>query len=266
MGFKEILTRAALIDAQGNWSGNEGVLVQTGDVIDRGPHSVEAVQFLRQLQIQASAAGGRVVRLCGNHELVLLQGSLHLCKGSIADPAELRRQLREEILAGTLQAAYTDGTRLYTHAGLRTRIRYEVERGAPPSSERRKLKHLADRLNQIFVDAIKSKDLKKHPIFNVDEGRGGHHDVGGIFWGSESLLEGSENAYDVPQIFGHTPTGKDGVKHWHGLRLINIDAGMCDYYDGTRVYLELGGTDAVVEHALINKKWQRTVLPQSDRS
>jgi len=263
-GFKEILAHAGLIDKRGDWSGKEAVLVQTGDVIDRGPHSVEAVQFLRKLQTQAATAGGRVVRLCGNHELMLIQGNSKYI--NFNHPAELKCQLQEEILAGKVLAAYTDGTRLYTHAGLRTQIREEVESGAPPSSQPRKLKHLADRLNQIFVDALKAGDLKTHPIFHVDEERGGRHEVGGIFWGDLVLIEGSERAYDVPQIFGHTPTKKSGVKHSHGLSLIDIDAGMFIGYGGNRVYLEMVGDGEVFEHSLKKGKWYRTLLSESDHS
>lgn len=263
-GLKEILTHAGLIDVWVDWSGKDAVLVQTGDVIDRGPHSVEAVQFLRRLQAQAMAAGGRVLRLCGNHELMLLQGNFKYA--DFDNPAELRQQLKEEILAGKLLAAYTDGTRLYTHAGLRTQIRIQVEDEATPSSKPSRLKNLSDRLNQIFFEAVKTGDLRSHPIFQVDKSRGGSDEVGGIFWGSLPLLERSELAYDIPQVFGHTPTRKDEVRQSRGVRLINIDAGMCLNYGGKRVYLEIDASGSVVEHALKNKRWHQTVLPEMNRS
>src|SRR5438552_11688254 len=48
--FVEILKTAALIDDQLHWSGGRAHLVQTGDVVDRGPDSRKALDFLRQLQ------------------------------------------------------------------------------------------------------------------------------------------------------------------------------------------------------------------------
>jgi hypothetical protein len=257
-GLKEILAHAALIDRRENWSGKDTVLVQTGDVIDRGPYSVEAVQFLRQLQNQAAGTGGLVVRLCGNHELMLLQGKTRYA--NFANPPELEHELREEILSGKVLASYTDGTRLYTHAGLRTSIREAVEEGTSAKSWRNGLKHLSVRLNQVFTDAIKSKDLKSHPIFHVDGKRGGDHKVGGIFWGDYTMIIASEHAYDIPQVFGHTPTGKSGVEHSHDLKLIDIDAGMYIGYGGRRVYLEIGPAGAVIEHSLKNGKWRRKKL------
>jgi hypothetical protein len=73
-GFREILLHAGLINERFSWTGGASLLIQVGDVIDRGPCSRECVALLRSLQNQAPKAGGQVVRLCGNHELMLLQG------------------------------------------------------------------------------------------------------------------------------------------------------------------------------------------------
>jgi hypothetical protein len=254
-GLKEILGQAGLIDRASNWSGKDSVLVQTGDVIDRGPHSVEAVRFLRTLQEQAATAGGKVVRLCGNHELMLLQCNWRYA--NFDDPAGMAGQLREEILAGKVLASYTDGTRLYTHAGLRTIVRQSVEEG---TAKLKGLKGLSDRLNMIFVDSVKTGDLKANPIFHVDRVRGGSHEIGGIFWGDYSRITESENAYDIPQVFGHTPTRKNGVEHSHSLKIIDIDAGMYKGYGGHRVYLEIDGTGTISEHSQSNGKWVRKAL------
>jgi hypothetical protein len=256
-GLKEILAHMDLIDRTGAWSGGDAVLVQTGDVIDRGPHSVEAVQFLRVLQDQSAAAGGQVVRLCGNHELMLLQQDWRYV--NFEHPGELARQLRQEILDGTMQASYTDGTRLYTHAGLRREIRLAVESGMPANFRRTDLNDLSDRLNRILIEGIETDDLT-HPIFHVDIVRGGREEVGGIFWGDYSLIADMPGAYDIPQVFAHTPTLRNGVIHSHCLKLIDIDAGMYKGFGGNRVCLEITRTGEITEHALKDGKWTRNKL------
>jgi fructose-1,6-bisphosphatase len=120
-GFTEIISNAGLIDGKDNWSGGDDILIQTGDVIDRGPYSREAVDLLKRLQKEAAIARGEVVRLCGNHELMLIQKRFHYV--NFNDPMSFVDELKNEIARGDLRASYTDGERLYTHAGLRSAIR-----------------------------------------------------------------------------------------------------------------------------------------------
>jgi hypothetical protein len=67
--FVAILRAASLIDGRNRWIGKKAVLVQTGDVTDRGPDSRKAIDLLRKLEGDAQRAGGRVYALLGNHEL-----------------------------------------------------------------------------------------------------------------------------------------------------------------------------------------------------
>ncbi|MGA2115271.1 MAG: metallophosphoesterase [Bryobacteraceae bacterium] len=71
-----LLRTAGLIAAKpataAAWSGGNAVLVITGDMIDKGPRSVEVLRMVRALGRGAAAAGGRVVALMGNHEAEFL--------------------------------------------------------------------------------------------------------------------------------------------------------------------------------------------------
>jgi hypothetical protein len=65
--FVKILQAARVIDGRQRWSAGGAVLVQTGDVVDRGADSRRALDLLRRLEGEAERAGGRVVPLLGNH-------------------------------------------------------------------------------------------------------------------------------------------------------------------------------------------------------
>jgi hypothetical protein len=70
----EVLRLAGLVDDRGHWCGGETVLVQTGDITDRGPNSRTIMDLVMRLQAEAKAAGGKVIPLLGNHEVMNTQG------------------------------------------------------------------------------------------------------------------------------------------------------------------------------------------------
>lgn len=72
-------TRAALrlagaIRDGDQWTGGRLVIVQTGDQLDRGDDEPEIIDLFERLSAQASAAGGALHVLNGNHEVMNVQG------------------------------------------------------------------------------------------------------------------------------------------------------------------------------------------------
>src|SRR5512135_2446820 len=74
--FQAILKQAGLVDGAGAWSGGDAVLVQVGDLIDRGPAMRGTLEYAMALERDAAAGGGRAVFLLGNHEVMNMTGDL----------------------------------------------------------------------------------------------------------------------------------------------------------------------------------------------
>src|SRR5687768_14942129 len=68
--FTGILRAAGLIDQRDRWIGGRAILIQTGDIVDRGAHSKRVIDLLRRLERDAARAGGHVYPLLGNHEFM----------------------------------------------------------------------------------------------------------------------------------------------------------------------------------------------------
>lgn len=74
--FVTLLREAQLIDQRNRWTGGATHLVQTGDILDRGPESRKVMELLMSLETQARRAGGQVHALIGNHEAMNIYGDL----------------------------------------------------------------------------------------------------------------------------------------------------------------------------------------------
>ena len=74
--WETIAEAAQLVDRKGRWSGGSTVLVQLGDITDRGPDSLKIIRHLQALAEQAAKEGGQVIVLLGNHEAMNVTGDL----------------------------------------------------------------------------------------------------------------------------------------------------------------------------------------------
>lgn len=83
--FLRVLQETGITDAAAKWIAGDTVLVQTGDVTDRGPDSRGVIRMIADLERQAPASGGRVVALNGNHEIMNLVGDWrYVSEGDLA--------------------------------------------------------------------------------------------------------------------------------------------------------------------------------------
>ncbi|MFT5139895.1 MAG: hypothetical protein ACI9CB_001552, partial [Rhodothermales bacterium] len=74
--YIKVLESAGLVNSRGKWTGGKTHLVQTGDVPDRGPKTLDIIKHLANLKKQAAKKGGQVHTLIGNHEAMNSYGDL----------------------------------------------------------------------------------------------------------------------------------------------------------------------------------------------
>ncbi len=80
---KQALRLAGAIDEAGHWSGGKLVVVQTGDVLDRGDEDRLVFDMLQRLRREAAGAGGALITLSGNHEIMNVANDLrYVSEGS----------------------------------------------------------------------------------------------------------------------------------------------------------------------------------------
>lgn len=94
LALKKCLEMADVIDLDANWVGDDTVVVQVGDVFDRGDHERAILHYLDDLHEQAGRVGGAVHRLLGNHEIMNAEMDFrYVTAGGFSEFRERNREL-----------------------------------------------------------------------------------------------------------------------------------------------------------------------------
>lgn len=210
----------------GVWTGGRAVLVIAGDLIDKGPESLEVIDYVRALEAGAARAGGRVIATMGNHEAEFLNDPKNDKATSHGEDAEgIDRELDAANVDPKSLAKGTD------HEG-----RGQWLQSMP----------LAARVGSWFfchagnTSELSIKDLEKTLEHGIDKNGYGDKDI----TGGHSLLE-AESWYDDPKsdkagkkaanalgvehiVFGHDPgaMGTHKVASSRNGILVRIDTAM----------------------------------------
>jgi len=263
-----VLNAAGLADAEGHWAGGDATLVQVGDVLDRGPDERRVLDLLMSLEGEAKAAGGRVVVLLGNHEIMSMLGDWrYVSPAALADfgGADARRaalapdgkygrwlRARPAIVA-------IDGT-VFVHGGvsadlsqlgargMRQRVREELARMDAARTRAIKTRVLQQDGDLDALLELKLPQLAHYPGWLIS-----HQD--GPFWFRgfaelsdeklEALLSELLPAFRAKRfVSGHSVQLPGAIRVRAGGRVLLIDTGMLGpptYPGGQPVALELRG-------------------------
>ena len=231
------LKLAGLLDDELRWSGGQTVLVQTGDQTDRGPDSRQVLALLDRLEEEAAAAGGQVIVLLGNHEVMNLTGDWrYVSPGDVATyggEAARRAAFSAEGEAGRWlhqrdAVAQVDGV-VFVHGGVSAR--YAAAEGGAAG--------LSDWVRRALAGQAPDEVLgPEGPLW-----------YRGYLQAPEPVacaeLEVALEALGAERmVMGHTTQRSGKIASRCEGRLLGIDTGISDHYGGHLAALEIIGGDA----------------------
>ncbi|CUI14421.1 kinetoplastid-specific phosphatase, putative [Bodo saltans] len=236
-----ILRLTGLIDDRKHWIGGNTILVQVGDVLDVGPNDIDIVKLFMKLGRQASAAGGSVEQLLGNHEIRNLRGDFTAVNDDLL-AAEGGAEGRRHLLSmstpvgqylRTRNAIFHHGRFLFMHGGFSSStvslitsldnipvfndaVRNALTSGSPTSQMGKE----GLNLNETDEDAVKNPILVRS-LLNVKCGE------------LHRVLETHFKSITTV-VVGHVPHDADDFDHWNLCdgALVDIDFGMSTWKKG----------------------------------
>lgn len=240
------------------------LLVQVGDIVDRGERSYDCYFCLKHLQ-QTATNSNKVVRILGNHCIWWLEQSFHMKNAN--EPIEKARlvvtDMISSILDGTLKVAhsmyYKSIPLLISHAGLRNEmIKYINLTDIDLIST-----YINNKLLEV-IDKCKDGNIKcsfKHELFMAGRERGGTN-IGGLTWTDFSIFL-SQQQESIPifhQIVGHSIHDRIRVSNF--LSVIDVDMGM--QYSKRRGFLKINENAKFLAYEKNNNgQWKTRDLSQN---
>ena len=203
-----ILKNENVIDKDNNWIPNNKLIIQLGDVIDRGTQSLETLLYLKKIQKQAKS--GQVIRLIGNHEIMLLQNDFRFINKEYDTPdkiIKIKNIIMDDILTNNILASYSIGNKLlFSHAGFTKDIikNYELKKNS--------VIKISNTTNEILKTIVNNLERYNNSQLLSDDGP---------FWNRKN---DTSFPLDILQIIGHTP--KNNIYVSKNKNIIYADVGM----------------------------------------
>lgn len=240
------------------WSGGGAALVVVGDMIDKGPESLEVLDSLMALAVSAASQGGVVVVTLGNHEAELFADPTNSKADAFNDELDARHIPAEQIadgsdpriqwLSGRPFAARIGGW-FFAHAGDTSGRSIEAIEGA--------IERAVDDEGYESDEIIGSGSiLESQGWYNDDDGIGARYAA-------------AVNAQHI--VFGHDPhaLGPDGeISTGQEGALFRIDTGMSpavDYSEGEALRVRRSGgldiAEALAADGTIRSLWSGAASP-----
>jgi len=231
------------IGPDGHWTGGSLWVVQTGDVLDRGDDEEAILDRLDALEREAQDAGGRVIVLNGNHELMNAQGDFrYVTEGGFEDFAEYARPGSGPRGVRGRTAAFAPGgpiaRRLAAHAtAIRVGDTVLVHGGITPSAARLGLDRINGDMRTFLSGAgplAASLSGEESPVWH----RGYALDPDATV--CAELASALEILSARRMVVGHT-VQPGGISSACDDRVYRIDVGLADHYGGPTEVLEIQG-------------------------
>jgi hypothetical protein len=228
---RRVLRAAGAIDSADRWVGGKLVVVQTGDTIDRGDDDRAVIDLLERLRVEARKAGGGLIAMSGNHELMNVAGDLrYVTQASAAAFEQGRAQAfapggpYARILSSWPVITKVDRS-VFVHGGvLLQHVRYGI-----------------DRLNDETAAWMRGERTAPAIVMQDDA------PIWTRLYSAETELPPATCAQlgqvlgelgADRMIVGHTPQAR-GISAACGERVWRIDTGMSHFYGGPLQWLEI---------------------------
>lgn len=237
-----LLARAPTAAKDAHWGGAAATLVVAGDLIDKGPSSVEVIDFLMALQADAHANGGLVVVTLGNHEAEFLVDPTN---SKASGPDGVDTELLADGIAPATLASASDPR----GAWLRI-LPFGARVGGWFFS------HAGDTGGSALgvLEATLQAAVKAHADYNDPAIVGTTSILESRSWYTSAVVTQNAAALGVKHIvFGHDPNAlgaKGAIATAFGGALVRIDCGMSpgvDYSKGKLLRVTQQGTSDVVD-------------------
>lgn len=243
---------AGAIDGGDNWIGGDMVVVQLGDVLDRGDGEKEILDLFAKLVPQAEAAGGRFIMLLGNHELMNADLDLSYVTPvgfsafegipglDLSDPRVTGLPVKQRARAAAFMQGGPYARKLAEHNTIViVGDTLFVHGGILP-------KHVSYGLDAINYDAkafLLWNDLSLPAILDAEDSPVWYRGYGEPADTNCTTLHKTLKGLGISRmVVAHTPQ-LDGITTDCNDQLFRADVGMSSYYGGPVEVLEIIGSD-----------------------